>query len=341
MKLILVHPPSRADEGMFDAPLDDPGNAPWIRLRNELRKVGCEIDTTWRRMSSVDHADWVLFMNLPEALKPLRFSLRSFYQQLKKNFPQPSSDDIWARLVRSRQTGRAALFLWEPEVVLPVNYITELHSRFGRVFTWKKDLILQGGRYRPIVWPQPSGVLAPRDVQFDVRKLLVNFSGNKKSSLPLELYSAREEVIRFMEKNHPDDFDHYGFGWSKDYPSWRGSVESKFDIYPSYKFGLCYENMHSVEGYVTEKIFDCIRSGVVPIYWGAPDIADVVHREVFIDRRNFDSTRDLVRFLKNMDETRWSEARQAGKAYLESNQFKKFLPGAFCEQLLTRQSNSG
>ena len=36
----------------------------------------------------------------------------------------------------------------------------------------------------------------------------------------------------------------------------------------NYRFNLCPENSLG-EGYITEKIFDSIRSGCIPIYWGA------------------------------------------------------------------------
>lgn len=52
--------------------------------------------------------------------------------------------------------------------------------------------------------------------------------------------------------------------------------DNKAEFLKQYKFYICPENA-SVEGYVTEKLFHCIGSGCIPIYWGAggnpePDI---------------------------------------------------------------------
>jgi hypothetical protein len=132
-----------------------------------------------------------------------------------------------------------------------------------------------------------------------------------------------------METHHLARFDHYGPGWSADFPSWKGMVESKTAVYPGYRFGLCYENMSNVDGYITEKIFDCLRAGCVPVYWGAPDIADRVDPASFVDRRRFDSTPQLISYLEAMPQAQWEQMRNAGLAYLESSGFARYLPQSF------------
>lgn len=44
--------------------------------------------------------------------------------------------------------------------------------------------------------------------------------------------------------------------------------DNKAEYLKQYRFYICPENA-SVEGYVTEKVFHCIGSGCIPIYWGA------------------------------------------------------------------------
>ena len=43
---------------------------------------------------------------------------------------------------------------------------------------------------------------------------------------------------------------------------------NKYDFIRQYKFNICPENSNS-SGYVTEKIFQAIEAGCIPIYWGA------------------------------------------------------------------------
>ncbi len=44
--------------------------------------------------------------------------------------------------------------------------------------------------------------------------------------------------------------------------------DNKAEFLKQYKFYICPENA-SVKGYVTEKVFHCIGSGCIPIYWGS------------------------------------------------------------------------
>jgi hypothetical protein len=172
VKLVLMHPPSATDAGMFDAPQDDPGHAPWIALRNALRARGVEIGTTDQRPADIERADWVGFMNMPGELMPARGGWRSRLGLARGVVGGGTRAGIWERLRRAKRLEHAALFLWEPEVVLPENYLARLHRRFGRVFTWATDLVERGDNYRPLVWPQPSGVQVPQGAAFSRRKLL-------------------------------------------------------------------------------------------------------------------------------------------------------------------------
>jgi hypothetical protein len=173
---------------------------------------------------------------------------------------------------------------------------------------------------------------------FDERKLLVNVSGNKFSSHPRDLYSARRATIRHFERAFPDQFDLFGVGWDKDpadpYPSYRGLVENKWDVYPRYRFGLSYENMRDEPGWITEKIFDCLRAGCVPVYWGAPNIGDYVDPAAFIDRTRFASEAELASFLFSITEPEYRRLRAAGRDYLESERFRAFLSPAFADTVI-------
>ena len=140
--------------------------------------------------------------------------------------------------------------------------------------------------------------------------------------------------------HHPEQFDLYGMSWNQPeidqafFPSYRGTVKHKWDMFPQYRFGLCYENMRDEPGYITEKIFDCMRAGCVPVYWGAPNITDYVDVEAFIDRRKFKSNAELADFLLAMTENEFAHYRQAIQEYLQSDRFAKFLPPAFADNII-------
>jgi len=232
-----------------------------------------------------------------------------------------------------------ALILGEPAVVLPANWNPAFHELFPRILTWNDDYV-DGDKYQKLHWPLPIAHPEVPDMPFRDRKLLVNISGNKFSSHPKELYSARRDTIRSFERSHPDQFDLYGVGWADsgeqatEYPSYRGTIENKWDVYPNYRFGVCYENMCDEPGWITEKIFDSIRAGCVPIYWGAPNIRGYVDPEAFIDRTSFGSDDDLSSYLSGVTETEFRSFRVAGRDYLESTRFKAFLSPAFADSVI-------
>jgi hypothetical protein len=145
-----------------------------------------------------------------------------------------------------------------------------------------------------------------------------------------------------------NSFDLYGVGWNRPpnlkekmmpftrrfYSSYRGTLQNKWDVLPRYRFSLCYENIRDEPGWVTEKIFDCMRAGCVPIYWGANNISDYVDPEAFIDRRKYKSDAELEIFLLGITEKEYLIYQEAIKDYLQGDLFKKFLPPAFADTII-------
>jgi hypothetical protein len=61
--------------------------------------------------------------------------------------------------------------------------------------------------------------------------------------------------------------------------AWRFSSDGpreKVKRFRKYKFCIAYENA-AEDGYATEKLYDALRSGCIPIYWGAPDVKSIWH----------------------------------------------------------------
>lgn len=64
-----------------------------------------------------------------------------------------------------------------------------------------------------------------------------------------------------------------------------------------YKFVLAIENTMT-ESYVTEKLFYALDSGAVPIYFGAPNVWDLVPPHSIIDGSKFKSLKELASYVK-------------------------------------------
>lgn len=98
--------------------------------------------------------------------------------------------------------------------------------------------------------------------------------------------------------------------------------DDKREFLKSYRFNLCPENTNH-QGYVTEKIFDAIHSGCIPIYWGSenspePDILN--HNAIlFYDMRGNNNL--LLTKLKALNQD-----HSLYKDFAEQNRLKDEAP---------------
>lgn len=98
--------------------------------------------------------------------------------------------------------------------------------------------------------------------------------------------------------------------------------DNKREFLKLYKFNLCPENTN-FKGYVTEKIFDAIYSGCIPIYWGSennpePDILN--HSSIYFINRDSDNSA----VLKELDEL--NKNPRLYKLFAEQNRLSKNAP---------------
>lgn len=239
------------------------------------------------------------------------------------------NSDLIESMSRTLPADRLFLFLWEPPSVDPESYNPARHQPFGRVYTWKDDLV-DGYHYRKFFYPSLRRPMIDPKTDFKCKKLCTLIACNKTSYHPNELYSERLKIIQFFDKEYPGDFDLYGPSWPS-YSVYRGTIKEKAPVLEQYRFGICYENIKDIKGYVTEKIFDCFYAGCVPIYWGASNVADYIPQNCYIDRRAFKSNRQLYQFLKKMSREQHQSYLNNIKAYLESPQCAPYTANYFVD----------
>jgi hypothetical protein len=77
--------------------------------------------------------------------------------------------------------------------------------------------------------------------------------------------------------------------------------QTKLDTIARYKFTLAFENSLA-QDYVTEKFFDPLIVGSVPVYLGAPNIAELAPADrCFINVADFSGPRELASYLQRLD----------------------------------------
>jgi hypothetical protein len=258
------------------------------------------------------------------------------------------------RLLSMMQADAKAFILLEPPNVAGYLYrkLPWLTRTFERVYVYNTHgdaYSLKGvdtSRLRQVRFPQPwRGVRPEWSVPGRQRadKMVVINSNKRPRHNVRDLYGAR--IWAMAELARHDAVDLYGHGWRRiTQGSWmnpkkffwphirnlrttrsiyRGTVDSKYAALAKYAFSLCYENC-VMDGYVTEKIVDCLYAGTIPCYLGAPDIASIVPKAAFIDARDFESTTELWQHAKGLSPAERQEHRDAGKAFLESKAFDAF-----------------
>jgi alpha(1,3/1,4) fucosyltransferase len=201
------------------------------------------------------------------------------------------------------------------------------------------------------------------------RGFLTMINANKLPQLSLhELYSERLRAVEYF--NRFGEIDLYGLGWhgpayrvtATRMPdrakalayharskweqvrpptdslrlaartAWRGPAASKAEVLGRYTFAICFENM-ILEGWITEKIFDCFFSGAVPIYLGAPDITDWMPAECFIDMRRFSNYPELREYLQQLSPSEVVAYKEAARDYLNSEAYTPFTKRSFAERI--------
>jgi len=222
------------------------------------------------------------------------------------------------------------LLISEPPVVLPQPHDRKMIEYFGKIFTHFDDFI-DNQHYFKYYFPQPRLKMIDNLPNFWEKKLCTLINCNKDFKHPKALYGERRKVISFFTET--GEFDLYGIDWGG-YPAWKGPVQAKWDVLKNYKFCFCYENMCEQRGYITEKIFDALVAGCVPIYWGATNIADYIPKECFVDRRDFASENDLYQFIKNIDRETHASYVEAIRNFLASSQAQLFSSEKFVEIIM-------
>ncbi|MFD2720971.1 glycosyltransferase family 10 domain-containing protein [Hymenobacter monticola] len=204
--------------------------------------------------------------------------------------------------------------------------------------------------------------------EFEQRKLLVLMAGmlelNKPRAGSPSLLYPRYRTLAWFGRHWPDRFDFFSRGIEdKIYRSFPGLgllqrvlpasiagliadkvasrrrrfVESlnrgpvpanaKLRTIRQYRFAVCYENSR-LPGYLSEKIFDCLFAGCVPVYLGEPDVGRFIPEGCLVNREAFSSDAELADFLERMPYAQYQKYMVAIEQFLQSPEIEKFSSAA-------------
>lgn len=226
------------------------------------------------------------------------------------------------------------LVLWKDPIAAPSNFDARCHERFQRIYTWNSDLV-DDERYHRISYPYLRPMIDDV-VPFENRKLCALMASNRAVDHPDQLYSAERDVAAYFSTAEYDSFDLYGWGWDPAlHPNYRGVFLKKAERLRRYRFSFCYETVKGWNGFVTNKIFDSFEAGCVPIYWGAPDVADFIPKNCFIAREDFRSDAELRDFLRDMTAVTFERYVERIRGFLKSRQALTYSASHFVSTFVT------
>ena len=148
------------------------------------------------------------------------------------------------------------------------------------------------------------------------------------------IYNERTKIVEFFRNN--SKFHLYGYNWSEydlSLKNYKGVTKSKIETYLKYDFSFVFENSNNEFGGITEKIWDSLATGCIPIYYGVPNVDKYIPKKCFIDYREFENLGDLYNYLKKMTLKEKNEIRKTIKMFLNSNSYKKFTPEGFSKTM--------
>ena len=227
---------------------------------------------------------------------------------------------------------------------------------------------IPSNRFIEIYHPNPIPAESHPDFQslkFNQRKDFVCLIGSNRHANLLderELYSERVKAIKWFEAHALNDFKLYGNGWNVPqkrfghlgkvryrmdkvvpwllgkpvFPSYQGPAKTKYEVLSKTKFCICFENARDIHGYITEKIFDCLFAGCIPVYWGDAEISKSIPAECFVDFRQYRSYAKLYEHLKAMTPAQYSRHQEVARDFLQSIQFEPYSSESFAEAVINK-----
>jgi len=252
----------------------------------------------------------------------------------------------------------------EVEILNSNNYDINIYNNYDLIFTWDKDKVDN----KKVIYYYS---LFP-DVDRYFRSL-VNFTKTKDQrgkilvatnhqNLPNTLYPYRKELVEWYANNMPDDFSVYGRYWIRnifygnDFISriknskfldffyknkksvvnnvYKGILTSKYNILHRFKFNFCIENFDNKKGYLTEKIWDSLISGVIPVYYPSDKqtLDSLIPQNCYINMKEFNSFTQLNEFLDGLTDSQRQSYLDNAYTFL-NNISPNLKPGVQAEEI--------
>jgi hypothetical protein len=234
---------------------------------------------------------------------------------------------------RPKSRTRRILLLIEPAVTWPRNRLYK-PDQYDRIFAAGP---MKGSEY--LEWFHEPLKVKPSVSENAFRNRSGNFTmiaSNKLSFIKDELYSLRRQIIL----NYPNAVDLFGYDWNnpkssrlrtivgellltarasqpvalrgarqilRNPPNYRGMAADKLSAYSLNKYAIVIENSLELR---TEKLYDAVEAGAIPIYVGPKVPGDVPQNLYLHVDAHIDAIEGGMRLVREFDTRDWLSLRE-------------------------------
>lgn len=190
------------------------------------------------------------------------------------------------------------------------NNIHLFSDKFDYILCYREDLIKKyPNKFLP---NSPGGTyILDKDIN------LYENTKTKKCSLVLSgKRSYPGHILRHQIQQSSVGIDCFGWG------SPSGKIENKIVALKDYMFHITIENIRAPH-YFTEKLIDCLLTGCIPIYYGAPNIGNYFNTDGFVIFNSLDDLSKIKLSKKVFEDKRKhiKENFEIAHKYISSDDF--------------------
>jgi len=178
---------------------------------------------------------------------------------------------------------------YKPEIY---EYISSHYDKFDHILTYDKDLLKINSKF--LFYPLGGCWIKPEDQHiYNKTKTISIICSWKRETIGHKL---RHDIISNFKNN---EIEVFGNGYIP--------IDNKITALKDFRYSIVVEN-GKIDTYFTEKIIDCFRTGVIPIYWGTDKITNFFNSDGIIQ---FDNIEDLNSIIDRLGEQDYEARKEA------------------------------
>jgi hypothetical protein len=198
-------------------------------------------------------------------------------------------------LIDSPNLKKKVFWLLEPPAIRSetYSYIRENYDKFDYILTYDSDLLDLDDKFKKYIVGQ-CRILEEDQEIYPKSKMISMIASNKTST---EGHNLRHQVAKLYSDKFKIDL--FGSGYSP--------FDYKLNSLKPYMFSIAIMNS-KMNNFFTEVLVDLLKTGTVPIFWGASNIGDYFNTDGFII---FNSMEELESILSNLNESEYTKRLNA------------------------------